>query len=115
MIYVLYVCIIFHTDVKNPGNPYYLRQRMLCFGRFDLFYLSVSRITYKVMNRVGCIKLLSAVYLGPRNNLKKSWDDPDSRFGLRSVSRGGGLQSLTDCPVIDAIGVQLQFCFKIFN
>ena len=50
------------------------------------------------------MKLLSEVYLGPRNNLIHFGDDPDydpdPGFGLQSLSRGGGLQSLTDCPVI---------------
>ena len=41
--------------------------------------------------------------------------DPDPGSGLRSVLHGGGLQSLTYCPVIYFIGVQLPICFKLSN
>ena len=87
------------------------------FWSFLLDCTSVSRLAYKVMNGFACMKLLWEVYLGPRKNLINFGDapdyDPDPRSGLRSVLQGGGLQSLTDCPVIYVIGVQLPFCFKL--
>ena len=81
-----------------------------------LVCLSVcNRITYKVVDGFACMKLLSEVYLGPRNNLIHFGDepdyDPDPGSGLRSVSRGGCLQSLKDFLVIYVISVQLAFCF----
>ena len=58
------------------------------FWSFWFVCLSVNRITYKVMNRFACMKLLSEVYLGPRNNLIHFGDDPDydmdSGYGLRT-------------------------------
>ena len=54
--------------------------------------MSVINIAYKVMNGFACMKLLSEVYLGPRNNLVNFGDgpdyDPDSGSGLRSVLHG---------------------------
>ena len=44
---------------------------------FWLVCTSVSRIAYEVMNGSACMKLLSEVYLGPRNNLIHFGDDPD--------------------------------------
>ena len=77
------------------------------------------RITYNVVNGFACMKLLSEVYLGPRNNVIHFGDDPDydpdPGSGWRSVSRGGDLKSLTDCLVIYVISVQLAFGFKISN
>ena len=86
---------------------------------FWFVFLSVNRITYKVVSGFACMQLLSEVHLGPRNNLIHFGDDPDydqhPGSGLRSVSRGGGFQSLTDSLVIYVINVQLAFCFKISN
>ena len=47
------------------------------FWSFSLVCMSVSRIFYKVMDEFACMKLLSDVYLGPRNNLIHFGDDPD--------------------------------------
>ena len=57
MVYVLYHLLYkhYHTVVKIPGNPYYLRQRRLCFGRFGWFVcLSTGLVT---MNGIACMKL----------------------------------------------------------
>ena len=71
---------------------------------FRFVCLSVSRITYKVVNGFACMTLLSEVYLGARNNLIHFGDDPDydpnPGSGLRSASCSRGLQSLTDCLLI---------------
>ena len=39
------------------------------FWSFSLVCMSVSRISYKIRDEFACMKLLSEVYLGPRNNL----------------------------------------------
>ena len=89
------------------------------FWSFCLVCTSVSRISVKVMNEFACMKLLSEVYHGPRNNLINFGDDldyePNPGSGLRSVLHGGGLQSLTDYLVIYGNSVQLPFCFNLSN
>ena len=65
------------------------------FWSFCLASTSVSRIADKVMNEFVGMKLLSEVYIGPRNNLINFRDDPDydpeSGSGLQSVLHGEGL------------------------
>ena len=85
------------------------------FRSFWFVSLSVSRIAYKVINGFACMKLLSEVYLGPKNILINLEDDPDydrnPGSGSRSVSRGGSLQSLTDCLVIYVIRLFCNYRF----
>ena len=49
-------------------------------------HLSVSKITYKVMNRFACMNLLSEVYLRSINDILNFGDhadyDPDTGSGL---------------------------------
>ena len=121
MYYITSYIIILFTGPNNPGNLSYLRQRRLCFGCFVFLFahLSVSKIIYKVMNRLACMKLLSEVYLGSRNNLINLGDhadyDTDTGSGLRSVPRLRSLQALTYCLVLYFIGVQLPLCSKMSN
>ena len=85
---------------KSSSSP----SKKVMFWSIRFVCLSVSRITYKVMNGFACMTLLSEVYLGAENNLINFGDDPDCYpnpgSGLRSVSCSRGLQSLTDCLFI---------------
>ena len=111
--------LILSYRCKKIQEILFISSSEVMFWSFWLVCTSISRLVYKVMNGFTCIKLLLEVYFGPRNNLINFGDapdyDPDPRSGLRSALHGGSLQSLTDCPVIYVIGVQLSFCYKISN
>ena len=65
--------LILSYRCKKP----YISTKEVMFWSFCLVCTSVSRIGDKVMNEFACMKLLSGVYLGPRNNLIHFEDDLD--------------------------------------
>ena len=79
------------------------------FWSFSLVCMSVSRISYKIMDEFACIKLLSEVYLGTRHNLIHFGDDPD-----KDPYPGSGSGLLCLLPINKVIRIQtLQTVYQI--
>ena len=118
-----YILTHFNYRGKNPGIPYYLRQRRLCFGCtcIGLFVCpSVGQQDYLQSNEQICMHEPFIRGLSQVNKRSiKFWGSCElrSRYRIQIAIRitRRGLQSLTDCLIIYVIGVQLPFRFKIYN
>ena len=78
---------------------------LITFDKVDKCFWLCLFVRKTFGNEQICMKVLPEVCLGPMNNPLNLVNDPDYKQDLRSGSRGGGLQSLTDCIVTNVINV----------